>query len=460
MQLVGIASVFGQSIPSPSWTFTSPLVRDRYSHTATLLDDGQVLIAGGGGFPCGLILTRPNTCYSTVNATAELYDPISGVWSFVGNLSRRSFHSATLLSNGEVLVIAGVNFGFDIGTSERLNTAELYDPILRSWRPTRGPNTLSGYNFAVRLKNGKVLAVGIQSSRGVAEVYDPATETWLTVGDPQATGPLVLLPDGAVLLVQGPVAELYSPENNTWRQTGSLNVVRGAVTATLLQNGRVLVTGGVPGGSTAAELYDPALGSWTVTGNPNFVHYGATTTLLQNGQVLLAGGNDAIAFRSSSVTEVYDPNVGRWARTTDLLNSRTLHTATTLRDGRVLVTGGMDGDGDVGTRYLTTTELFDLNLPEPTPLSIRPDMVTQTQCFKFVVSNVQNITLDIQYRYESGAVQTILNWPTLDGEGQADICTSSQTPVGKYEFTAIRSVGAAHWIPVSSSIAVTSPAAR
>src|SRR5688572_15913831 len=75
---------------TPSWTFTGSLNEDRFGHTATLLPNGKVLVVGGGGFPCA-----NNYCYSTVNGTAEVYDPATGTWSLAGSLvQRRSAHSA------------------------------------------------------------------------------------------------------------------------------------------------------------------------------------------------------------------------------------------------------------------------------------------------------------------------------------------------------------------------------
>ena len=79
----------------------------------------------------------------------------------------------------------------------------------------------------------------------------------------------------------------------SWRTTGSLNTARYDHTATLLQNGMVLVAGGLDnhgGASASAELYDPASRTWTATGSLNFARYEHTATLLQNGMVLVAGG--------------------------------------------------------------------------------------------------------------------------------------------------------------------------
>ena len=126
---------------------TAPLQRDRYSHTSTLLPSALVLVAGGGDFPCdGALMggARPaGYCYSTVNSTAELYDPATGNCSWTGSLSRRSDHSATRLSNGTLLVVGGLDFGVDIGRFSALDTAELYDPATETWSSTGSLNFLA-----------------------------------------------------------------------------------------------------------------------------------------------------------------------------------------------------------------------------------------------------------------------------------------------------------------------------
>ena len=169
--------VFSQTIATTGtkagWRFTSSMSTYRYDHTATRLEDGKVLIAGGAGFPC---LGGP-----CINRSSELYDPIKEIWSVTGELRQeRSGHTATLLKDGRVLIAGGANFvGFDIGRTSYLKSAELYDPATGEWRPTASFNRIEGYNSATLLANGKVLAVGRSYPQGYsAELYDPVTETW------------------------------------------------------------------------------------------------------------------------------------------------------------------------------------------------------------------------------------------------------------------------------------------
>ena len=200
--------ICGQSGGSSTFTGTGPLTTARDYHTATLLSDGRVLVSGGynGTAPLN---------------SAELYDPATGAWTPTGPLvTQREYHTATLLPNGRVLVSGGYG-----GTSAGiLASAELYDPATGTWTATTGSlATARDYHAATLLPDGRVLVSGGLSAAGYlasAELYDPATGTWTAT-------------------------------------TGSLVTQRAYHTATLLPNGRVLVSGGYNGTAVlpSAELY-------------------------------------------------------------------------------------------------------------------------------------------------------------------------------------------------------------
>jgi len=171
-----------------------------------------------------------------------------------------------------------------------------------------------------------------------------------------------LLPNGKVLVTGGynsgsgalAGAEVYDPATGTWTATGSLATARELHTATLLPNGKVLVTGGYgsSGYLASAELYDPATGTWTATGSLATARYVHMATLLPNGKVLVTGGYGISSFLASA--EVYDPATGTWTATGSLATARYGHTATLLPNGKVLVTGG-DGSSSI----LASAELYD-----------------------------------------------------------------------------------------------------
>ncbi|OGY17694.1 MAG: hypothetical protein A2786_05810, partial [Candidatus Chisholmbacteria bacterium RIFCSPHIGHO2_01_FULL_52_32] len=328
---------------------TGNLIGMRQFHTATLLNNGKLLVAAGG-------------FAITYISTAEVYDPATGTFASTGNLiGRRGDHTATLLPNGKVLVAGGYD-----GT-DRLSTAELYDTATGTFLSTGNFIGLRNGHTATLLPNGRVLVAGGYGTDylSTAELYDPAAGTFSSTGnligrryDHTAT----LLPNGKILAAGGSstaalsTAEVYDPAAGTWSATGNLIGRRYLNPATLLANGKVLVAGGFVGGTTylsTAELYDPGAGTFTSTGNLIWTRREYTASLLATGKVLVAGGRES-ATTFLSTTELYDPSAGTWSSTGNLIGIRYDHSATLLPNGRVLAAGGAS---DVA--YLSTVELYN-----------------------------------------------------------------------------------------------------
>jgi len=214
LALVLVALALNLSVLQPTkaatWAFTGSMIYGRDSHTATLLPNGQVLVAGARGG----------------DNSAELYDPATGTWTATSSMTAgRSSHTATLLANGRVLVVGGE------GSSGSLSSAELYDPASGTWTATGSLTTARQSHTATLLPNGQVLVAGGWNG-----------------------GPLSS-------------AELYNPASGTWTATNLLTTARYVHTATLLPNGQVLVAGGYgsSGYLSSAGLYDVGLGftnSW------------------------------------------------------------------------------------------------------------------------------------------------------------------------------------------------------
>src|SRR5205807_1838144 len=170
LAITGVAS--GQ-VAVPSWSATGNMNTPRHGHTATLLKDGRVLVAGGNDG------SNPLT-------TAELYSPATGTWRQTGSLNvPHDLCTATLLGTGKVLVVGGFSTaGAVVGT----NTAELYDPATETWSLTGSLNTARVWNSATLLQNGQVLVVGGLNdfdnpvALSSAELYDPTTGTWRNTG--------------------------------------------------------------------------------------------------------------------------------------------------------------------------------------------------------------------------------------------------------------------------------------
>lgn len=240
-------------------------------HTATLLPNGKVLVAGGyyDDFPSPV----PDSHSLDL---AALYDPVSGIWAGTGHLAEaRDSHTATLLLDGTVLVAGGMFCGYGGcgGSSDALrSSAELYDPVSGNWSPTGHLGTARSGHTATLLPNGKVLVVGGQGSSGklaTAELYDPIGGTWSATGAmavARSNHTATFLPSGNVLVTGGlgdsnalVSAELYNIATGTWTTTGQLFTDRAWHSATLLDDGNVLVVGGAstgsPYGLASAELY-------------------------------------------------------------------------------------------------------------------------------------------------------------------------------------------------------------
>ncbi|MFO1413942.1 MAG: kelch repeat-containing protein [Burkholderiales bacterium] len=283
-------------------------------NTGNVLPDGRIFVAGGWG---------PQTPSNLVNsfATAWLYNAGADTVISAGVMSiPRAEHTATLLPNGKVLIVGGVNYQVSGGAqvSTVLGSAELFDPVTGVWSSAGSMSTVRHYHSAVLLGNGKVLVIGGYSSSNVlasAELYDPSTNSWSIAGQMQKAhggGPATVLNNGKVLIVGGNTAELYDPANNTWSYAASPFLGRDSPSATLLQDGRVLMAGGSTkdGVLASAEIYNPISDTWASAGNMTSPRLRHTATLLGSGQVLLAGGEsiDGGPGALLATAELYNPD--------------------------------------------------------------------------------------------------------------------------------------------------------
>jgi hypothetical protein len=314
-----------------TFTRTGDLGVARFAKTATLLADGRVLVTGG--FDCAAAGVEG------ILDSAEIYDPVTGTFAPTGRMHQsREFHTATLLPDGRVLVAGGLS-GSERGTasgivlasvrtaetsSSVLDTAELYDPATGTFTETGSMSTFRDNHTATLLEDGRVLVVG-----GGGEAY-----------------------------ASSPSADVYDPATGTFIATGSMHTGRWLHTATLLEDGRVLILGGrSPEDSVydSAEIYDPDAGAFSEAGSMGEGRQGHTATLLGDGGVLIAGGywSDGRDGRVLSSAEMYDPASGTSAEIGPIGTGREGHLATRLDDGRVLIVGGIDvdGSGAVAVRF-------------------------------------------------------------------------------------------------------------
>ncbi len=362
------------------FTPTGPMTASRAGATATPLDDGFVLIAGG--LSCG----SPGSNECTYLNTAELFNPSSGAFVPTGMLTvARAFHSATLLSSGMVLIAGGQD-----SQGSTLASAELYDPATGTF--TAVPTSMNSprqFNTATLLSGGEVLLAGgesciVPTSGGgctpqvlsSSELYNPSTETFTSVGNMTSAREFhsaTLLANGEVLIAGGvpcpqstagsscspPVlssAELFNPTDQTFAPTGAMTTPRELHTATALADGSVLVAGGAnsSGALASAETYNPSSGTFTASANGlNQARDSATAVALSPGEVFIMGGENSSGTALASA-ELYQPTLSTFSIFRTMVSIRYAHTSTRLANNEVLLAGGANG-----VVSLASAELFN-----------------------------------------------------------------------------------------------------
>ncbi len=323
---------------------------NRAGHTATLLPNGQVLVAGG--------FARDKKSV----ASTEIFDSLTSSFSTADKMSiARAGHTATLLPNGKVLIAGGFN-------GDYLDSAEIYDSKTGKFTPTGKMTMPRSEHIAVLLNNGKVLLAGGVGTGWTflaeSEIFDPLSNSFTKTGNmtaPRESHTATLLKDGKVLITGGhqgrrsaitiySSAEIYNPLNGTFAATASLTVKRHKHAAALLDNGQILIVGGSDerdsrGAYTTAEIYNPQKNIFTRIGDMNLSRYKlqGTTVLLKGGKLLIAGG--------ANQAEIYDPKINTFSLVAGKYESvRLFSTATLLQNGQVLIVGGYDHNTAVSSK--------------------------------------------------------------------------------------------------------------
>ena len=347
---------------------TGAMATARSMHTATLLNNGKVLVTGGNGTA------------AWVGYSAELYDPASRLWSATGGMTTpRMAHTATLLPNGKILVVGGFSFTGMLGLVPSTATAEIYDLATGVWTSTTSMGSARAGHTATLLPNGTVLVAGGLSATNAtsseityssAEIYDPATQLWTATGvmnSARNSHTAVLLTSGKVLVSGGDsysgstlygsttpisLSDIYDPTTGVWTATGSMSVAREQHTSTLLPDNKILVTGGT-GTTTLAsiEKFSSGIDSWSTSGSLPTPSTALSATLIPTGKILIAGGANSTTINSNA--SLFDPALGVVSPTSSLLTARTAHTATLLQNGQLLIVGGTGVAG-----FLNSAELY------------------------------------------------------------------------------------------------------
>lgn len=297
-------------VSTGAWTAVQSMARKRAWHTATLLSNGNILVVGGTDTSRESPLIDGTGTTGTVQPP-EIYNPSTNQWSFTGNMPFLALgHTATLMVNGQVLVVGG--YVESAGDDTPFFKAQLYDPISNSWSVAADMSTSRVFGCtAILLNNGKVLVFGGTAGVSPAELYDPTPDSWSTVGSmatQRTNASATLLASGKVLAIGGVVpapvnnafkivdgsTELFDPNTNTWGAGGNLVVPANDQAVVLLADGRVICIGGWQDwepivGIDDVELYDPTSNTFTQTTHLAYKRYGLAAVSFAGG-VLVVGG--------------------------------------------------------------------------------------------------------------------------------------------------------------------------
>lgn len=286
-------------------------------------------------------------------------------FTLTGNLANARFgHTAIRQVDGRVVILGGASGARGIYSS--VTQIEQFNPAVGSFQPA-GTFTRNCFSASL-LPNGDVLLAGGSADSPLTTPIPVPTASAVLLkngtGALQPTGSMsaarcghtaTVLQDGRVLIAGGQTvsesriltsatAELYDPISGTFSPAGNMTVGRRSDTAIPLLNGRVLIMG-----SGSAEVYDPATNSFTATDNVPSSRFDFAATLLADGMVLVTGGETYYDIPYLGPSELYDPATGRFTSTGKLTIARWSHTATLLPDGTVLVAGGLLDADDVPT---------------------------------------------------------------------------------------------------------------
>jgi hypothetical protein len=458
------AQALGKFIP------TGYMTTFRIGHTATLLMDGRVLITGGN---------IPGPGGGQVLSSAELYDPATRGFTATGNMTtpRRIGHTATLLPDGRVLIAGGYGAGNSVIAATEIYdpSTGVFTPTGDMIEARGGHSAILLATGKILIVGG----YRVYPDLADAELYDPDTGTFVLTGSYAAPGscdfcaPSVLLADGRVLFPYAP--QLYNPATGTFSITGSMTGDDSA--AVTLTNGKVLFAGGEDIGRSAyAELYDPATGRFAATGSMTSRRVWHSLTLLPDGTALAAGGetdscssNFCVFAGTVSSAELYDSSSGAWTPTGVMTAAREVHTATLLNDGTVLIAGG-DSYGGIGVFYggTSSAELYVpselVPVPAVTDLRFDRSSVIEGSSYSVNVSG-SNLTaetfFDVRFispgSNESAAV--VLNWqkgPAASHAVPAGIASGIWT-INGVRAHQIETDHTGNFFPVSATITVSNP---
>lgn len=433
-----------EKVNAQTWTNTSNLNTARTAHTCELLANGKVLIIAGS-----------TSAHNNGLSSCEVFNPVTGSITNTGSLNAsRYFHASTTLTNGKVLVSGG--YGGMYHTS-----CELYDTSTKTWSSTGSMTNRRYGHTSTLLNNGKVLVTGGHGGSNLSscELYDPTTGTWSSTGSLPNTiwgHTATLLSSGKVLVVGGATTyfgyniinscALYDPSTGTWSATGSMSTSRVWHSAVLLNDGKVLVSGGLNSSTNyhkTCEIYDPSTGSWSSTGSMVTKRSDRIALLLNNGKVMVSGGLNVGGYLDSC--EIYDPNSQTWS-STGKLNGKRGGIAILLSNGQVFISGG--ANNPASNAVLNTSEIYspesEVKCNKPTRPSIKASSTT--------ICKGQSVVLSI----DTGSLRDATHWQWYSGScGGTKLDTGSTITVSPNATTTYFARGEGGCGPVGNCGSIT-----
>jgi len=332
--------------------------RERFS--VITLNDGRIMAIGGKAI--GL----RNVEMGNFEDSTELLDIATMTWKLTGEMNEKRKSPGVAQLNDQTVITAGGTGAAKVP----LNSVEIWNPNTEEWQHTTPMNTARDSMGYVLLPDGRFMVTGGKSidKKGVlisyikeCEIYDPETEQWIEIApmhEERVNHTATLLNDGNILVVGGgkedgpysKTVELYDIRRDIWILLEPMSVGRAMHTATKLLDGRVLIVGG-RGKKTSTEIYDPRNKKWSSSGDTEYPRAEHSAIRLPDGSILITGGIGQL-----TQVELYSSRVNSWSTISQLSTGRYRHNSIVLDDGTAIVIGGISKDG-----ILASTETLNFS---------------------------------------------------------------------------------------------------
>jgi len=327
----------------------SDLAAHRERFSVITLNDGRIMAIGGKAI--GL----RNVEMGNFEASTELLDITTMTWELTGEMNEKRKSPGLAQLNDQTVIAAGGTGAAKVP----LNSVEIWTPGTEEWQHIESMNNARDSMAYVLLADGRFILTGGKSidKKGVlissikeCEIYDPKTGKWIEVApmhEERVNHTATLLNDGNVLVVGGgkedgpysKTVELYDPRRDVWFQLDPISVGRALHTATKLMDGRILIVGG-RGKKTSTEIYDPRNKTWMNSGETEHPRAEHSAIRMLDGNILITGGIGHLV-----QIELYNAKTNSWSTISRLSIGRYRHSSAIMDNGTIVVMGGISQDG-------------------------------------------------------------------------------------------------------------------